>query len=80
MDETDAGIELRVACQALFEARHSDQDHANFSRIENGAHLFEASHAEAVRLINQNQRSWVTKLHTPDVVLFRNLPACWMKL
>ncbi len=79
MDESDPGIELRVTCQALFNARHSDQDHANVRGIEYGAHLFEARHPETVRLINDDQRRWIGKPHVSYVVLFGYLLSCRMK-
>ena len=74
MDETNAGVKLRVTRQAFFQPRHSDQDDADFSRIEDGPNLFEAGHSEAVRLINQNERRRVTDLQFLDRVFFCNLP------
>jgi len=52
MDEADAEIELRIASQTLFEARHADQYQPDPSLIENAPDVFEARHLEPVGFVN----------------------------
>src|SRR5579862_1134044 len=72
MDKSDAGIELRIPRQALLQPWHSDQDHADFSGVEDCSYLLETGHSEAVRFIDKNERRRVTELHGLDVVFFCN--------
>src|SRR5437016_2120587 len=50
MNESDAGIELRVPGQPLFDPRHSDQDKADVATIEQVAKLLQASDLEPIGL------------------------------
>src|SRR5690349_17800827 len=70
MDETDTGVELRVARQFFLKPWHSNQDDPNLADIEDGAHLFEARHSKAIRFVDQDERSWIDDLQFP----FRELP------
>jgi hypothetical protein len=47
MHESDPGIALSVAHEALSDPQHSDQKHSNLPTIEDGANPFEAGHPEA---------------------------------
>jgi hypothetical protein len=52
MDKADAGIELRIASQTLFEARHADQDKAEVATVVEIAELFQAGHFEPISFID----------------------------
>jgi hypothetical protein len=41
MDEADTGVELRIPGQALLDAGHADQHHADAARVEDGPQMFE---------------------------------------
>jgi hypothetical protein len=56
VDKSDARVELWIPRQVLLQPWHSDQDHADFSGVEDCSYLFETGHAEAVRFIDQNKR------------------------
>src|ERR1019366_1081459 len=55
MDESDPGIELRVTCQALFDARHSDQDQTDIPAVEDIPDLLKPRDFEPVRFVNYEQ-------------------------
>jgi hypothetical protein len=52
MDKSDAGVQLRVTCQALLDTRHPDQNQADTPVVENTSHLLQPRHFETVRLVN----------------------------
>src|SRR5689334_9641165 len=60
MYETNTRIELWVACQALFDSRHSDQHQSDASGIKDRAHLLKACHSQAISFIYQNEPGRVT--------------------
>lgn len=80
MYEPDPGIELWIPCQALLQPWHSNQDHTNFSCIEDCAHLFEAGHSETIRLVNQNERGRVIDMLFLRRAVLCNLGVRWMEL
>ena len=55
VDEADAGIELGIASQALFDARHSDQHQANLIAIKQIAELFQARNLEPIGFVDQDK-------------------------
>ena len=59
MNEADAGVELRVASQAFFHARHSDQNQPETPTVENIPHLLQSCHSQPVRFVDDEQRSGI---------------------
>ena len=55
MNEADAGIELRIAGQPLFDAWHSDQDQADLIAIEQIAQLLQARNLQPIGFVDQDQ-------------------------
>ena len=56
MDEADTRVRLRVACQTLFEARHSDQNQTDAPVVKDVPNLFKPCHLEPIRFIDDKQR------------------------
>ena len=56
MNETDAGVELRIARQALFEAGHADQNHSDPALIKNAPCLLQSGDLEPVGFVDDQQR------------------------
>jgi hypothetical protein len=80
MYETNARIELWVACQALFDSRHSNQHQSDASGIKGRAHLLKACHSQAISFIYQYEPGRVTN----GALLIRlpapNLSERWFQL
>ena len=55
MDEANARIELGIAGQALFDARHSNQHQAELVAIEQVAQLLQTCDLQTIGLINKDQ-------------------------
>lgn len=55
MDEVDPGIELRIAGELLLQARHANQHHPDAALVEDGPHLLQPGHLQAVGLVDQDQ-------------------------
>jgi len=53
--ESDAGVELRKSRCALFNPGHADQNETESPFVEDGAHLFQSTHAEPVGFVDQNE-------------------------
>ena len=49
--EADAAIELRIAGQALFHARHADEDDADAGAVEHVSDAFERGHRQTLGLV-----------------------------
>jgi hypothetical protein len=57
MDEADTRVELRVAGQTLFEARHPDQNQTAAPVVKDVPHLLKPCHLEPIRFIDDEQSS-----------------------
>jgi hypothetical protein len=80
MYEADARIELRISSERFLESWHSDQYQANFLGIEDRAHLLQAPHPEAVRLIDHYKRTRIADATFLFCVLLCDLPVGRLKL
>ncbi len=49
--EADAAVELRIARQALFHARHADKDDADADAVEQVPDAFERGHRQPLGLV-----------------------------
>jgi len=56
VDKADAGVELRIASQALFNAWHTDQNHSNPALIKNAPCLLQSGDLEPVGFVDDQQR------------------------
>jgi hypothetical protein len=71
--EADPGIELRIPGHALLDTRHADQNYATLILVKDRPNLFEAGHAQPVRLIEDDQGSGIADLVYPRVILISHL-------
>src|SRR5260370_6023802 len=55
MDETDTRVELRVAGQTLFDARHSDQNQTDTPMVKDVPHLLQPCLFEPIRFVDDEQ-------------------------
>ena len=73
MDEADAGEELRVSCNAFFEAKHANEHHAKSIFIEDRPQLFKAVHRQAICFIDNDQAGGVWNCFDSGFVLAKDL-------
>lgn len=55
VDEADAGVELRISGQALFDSGHTDEHEADLAAVVVVPQLFESCCAEPVGLVDDDQ-------------------------
>ena len=55
VDEADPAVELRVAGEALFDAGHADEDHAELAAVVVVAELLQCGGLEPVGLVDDEQ-------------------------
>ena len=59
MNEADTGVELGVASQPFFHARHSDQNQPETPTVENIPYLLQPRHSQPIRVIDDEQGSGI---------------------
>ena len=55
VDETDAGKELRVPRESLFDSGHADKYHAQAALIEDGPQLLQTVHRQTICFIDHDK-------------------------
>jgi hypothetical protein len=79
VDETDAGKELRVPRESLFDSGHADEHHAQAALIEDGAQLLQTVHRQTICFIDNYKGSRIRDSLEPGLVLVERVVVCWLK-
>jgi hypothetical protein len=79
VDETDAGKELRVPRESLFDSGHADEHHAQAALIEDRAQLLQTVHRQTICFIDNYKGSRIRDSLEPGLVLVERVVVCWLK-
>lgn len=79
MDETDAGKELRVARESLFDSGHADEYHPQAALVEDGAQLLQTVHRQTICFIDNDKGSRIRDSLEPGLVFVERVVARWLK-
>jgi len=78
VDETDAGKELRVPRESLFDSGHADEHHAQAALIEDRAQLLQTVHRQTICFIDNYKGSRIRDSLEPGLVLVERVVVCWL--
>jgi hypothetical protein len=79
VDETDAGKELRIPRESLFDSGHADEHHAQAALIEDGAQLLQTVHRQTICFIDNYKGSRIRDSLEPGLVLVERVVVCRLK-
>ena len=68
MGKAHAGIELRIACQTLFQAGHTDEYQTESLTVIQITQHFQTGHLQAVGFVDENEFTALVILHLRGVL------------